>query len=81
MRFEEKSVDDESRVTRWIDPVAPGMRVAKERPAIHGDDFISYPHKAKELEIPTEKITYRYASVMAVTFTATITLRSNAARV
>ena len=59
LRFEEKSVDDETRVTRWFDPIAPGLREAKEKPAAHASDFISYPHKAKEREIPTEKITYR----------------------
>jgi hypothetical protein len=59
LRFEEKSVDDEARVTRWFDPIAPGLREAKEKPAVHAADFISYPHKAKEREIPTEKITYR----------------------
>jgi hypothetical protein len=60
LRFEEMSVDDESRVTRWINPVAPGLREAKEKPAIHAADFMSYPHKAKQREIPNEKITYRF---------------------
>ena len=60
LRFEEKSVDDETRVTRWINPVAPGLREAKEKPAIHAADFMCYPHKAKQREIPNEKITYRF---------------------
>jgi hypothetical protein len=59
LRFEERSVDDESRVTRWIDPIAPGLRTAKEKPAIHTGDFRTTLHKPPEREIATEKISYR----------------------
>ena len=59
LRFEEKSVDDESRVTRWIEPIAPGLRNDKERAAIHTRDFRTLLHKPPEQLLPTEKITYR----------------------
>jgi hypothetical protein len=60
LRFEDKSVDDESRVTRWVDPLAPGVRAAKEKSAIHTSDFRTTVHKPAKREIPVEKVTYRY---------------------
>ena len=59
LRFEEKSVDDETRVTRWINPIAPGLRESKEKLAIQSADFRGLARKPKDKETPTEKITYR----------------------
>ena len=60
LRFEEKSVDDESRVTRWINPVAPGLKEDKEKPAIHAQDFRGLTRK-KLTDIPNDKLATRYA--------------------
>ena len=59
LRFEEKSVDDEARVTRWINPVAPGLKEDKEKPAIHAQDFRGITRQ-KLTDIPIDKLAIRY---------------------
>merc|ERR1719263_586471 len=58
LRFEEKSVDDEARVTRWINPVAPGLKEDKEKPAIHAQDFRGITRQ-KLTDIPIDKLAIR----------------------
>ena len=58
LRFEEQSVDNETRVTRWIQPMAPGVKVDKEKPAMHSADFQGNSRQ-KATAIPHEKLSYK----------------------